>query len=488
MNPPRLSTASLPCLPSVVRRPAYDRAALGIGIAHLGLGAFHRAHQAVFTDERIAAGETDWGISGMSLRSPAVRNALAPQDGLYTVLERGPAGDSARIIGSVAEVLTVPEQPDRAMARLTDASTRIISLTVTEKAYCRAADGGLDHAHPDINRDLTGDAFPRSVPGLLVEALRRRRAAKAPPCTVLCCDNLPRNGETVGRLTEAFAMRRDPQLAAWIRTEVAFPSTMVDRIVPSTQDEDRAAVAALGYADAWPVVAEPFTQWVIEDRFSGPRPRWEAAGALLVDDVHVYELMKLRCLNGAHSTLAYLGALAGTETVSEAMAEPALAGFLSRLWREDLLPTLPATPGVDLSAYTAQLADRFRNPRIRHRLLQIAMDGSQKLPQRLLGPALERLRAGAMPRAIAIAVAGWMAFLLGADERGGQHEIDDPMSERLVMAARTAGRDATALSNALLAIRDIFPGELAEHEGFRREVRSALDALLTRGVRASLHS
>lgn len=486
MTPPRLSRHSLPQLRPGIRRPAYDPAATRIGIAHLGLGAFHRAHQAVYTDDRLAAGETGWGISGMSLRSPAVREALAPQDGLYTVLKRGPDGDAARIIGSIAEVLTVPETPERAMARLTDPATRIISLTVTEKAYGRAGDGGLDAAHPDIRHDLAGEAFPRSAPGLLVEALRQRRAAGAPACTILCCDNLPRNGETVSRIVAEFSARRDPGLAAWIGENVTFPSTMVDRIVPATRDEDRAAIAALGYEDAWPVVAEPFTQWVIEDRFAGPRPRWEEAGALLVGDVHAYELMKLRCLNGAHSSLAYLGALAGLETVSDAMAEPALAGFLPRLWREDVIPTLAPVPGVDLPTYTARLAERFRNPAIRHRLLQIAMDGSQKLPQRLLGPALARLRDGAMPHAIATAVAGWMAFLLGTDERGGTHGIDDPMGVRLSATARAAGRDAAALSQALFAIREVFPAELAEHEGFRDAVRETLGRLLAQGVRKTL--
>jgi fructuronate reductase len=263
---------------------------------------------------------------------------------------------------------------------------------------------------------------------------------------------------------------------------------MVDRIVPATTDADRAAIAALGYEDAWPIVAEPFSQWVIEDRFVRGRPEWEKAGALMVEDVHAYELMKLRCLNGAHSSLAYLGSLAGIETVSEAMAESLLADFLKVLWVRDVIPTLPPVPGIDLAAYTAQLEDRFRNPAIRHRLLQIAMDGSQKLPQRLLRPAAERLAQGEVPRRIALAVAAWMLFLLGEDEAGGSHRIDDPIGEKLSAIARGAGRDAAALSQALFALPEVFDPALAAHEGFRAAVREALALLLRDGVRGALRA
>jgi fructuronate reductase len=484
--PPRLSAALLDHLPASVRRPSYDRGRVSIGIAHLGLGAFHRAHQAVYTDDRLAAGELDWGIAGFSLRSSSVQQALAPQDGLYTVLERGPAGDVARVIGSVLETLTVPNAPEATLGRLADARTRIISLTVTEKAYCRDAGGALDTAHPDIRHDLAGTDAPRSVPGVLVAALCRRRQQGAPPVTLMTCDNLPDNGPTLARVVRDFASLRDPSLLGWLDDAVTFPATMVDRIVPATREEDRDSIAAMGYTDAWPVVAEPFSQWVVEDRFANGRPEWEAAGALMVRDVHAYELMKLRCLNGAHSTLAYLGAVAGIPTVSDAMAEPLLPAFLERLWREDIIPTLPAVPGVDLPAYTRQLQERFRNPAIRHRLSQIAMDGSQKLPQRLLKPALERLRQGAMPGHIALAVAAWMRFLLGEDEAGSSHAIDDPMGARLTAIARAAGRDATALSSALFALPEIFDPELAAHDGFCAAVRDALQGLLRSGVRDTL--
>lgn len=485
---PRLNAALLPSLPAGIRRPRHDRAALRTGMVHLGLGAFHRAHQAIYTEDRLEAGETDWGICGLSLRSPAVRNALAPQDGLYTVLTRAPDGDEARVVGSVLEALTVPERPDLALARMAAPATRIISLTVTEKAYCRDATGALDEAHPDIRADLAGGAPPQSVPGLLAAALRARADSGAGPVTLLCCDNLPDNGGTLARLLARFVALRDPGLAGWMADHVRCPATMVDRIVPATTEADRAAVAALGFADAWPVVAEPFSQWVVEDGFAAGRPRWEDAGALLVADVHAYELMKLRCLNGAHSSLAYLGAVAGLPTVSEAMAEPLLAAFLQRLWARDIIPTLSQVPGIDLPDYTAQLEGRFRNPAIRHRLLQIAMDGSQKLPQRLLRPAAERLARGEVPRAIALAIAAWMRFLLGVDEAGGTHAVEDPMGETLAGVARAAGRDADALSAALFALPEIFEPALAAHAQFRAAVRDSLALLLRDGVRPALRA
>jgi fructuronate reductase len=487
MGAPRLHEQALAGLPAAVARPAYDRRSVSCGIVHLGLGAFHRAHQAVYTDDRLEAGESAWGIVGMSIRSPDVRNALAPQDALYTVLQRGPDGDRARIIGSVLDVITVPDDPDGAMRRLTDPDVRIVSLTVTEKAYCQdAATGTLDEYHPGIAADLETVAFPSTVPGLLAEALRRRRDTGAGGVTILVCDNLPSNGETVARIVGRFAALRDPPLAEWIANETAFPCTMVDRIVPATTAADRAVIAQLGYEDAWPVVAEPFSQWVIEDRFVRGRPAWEDAGAEIVQDVRPYELMKLRALNGAHSSLAYLGTVAGLETVADAIADPAFRPFLRALWNDDLVPTIPTVSGMDLSGYTAELVTRFSNPAIRHRLLQIAMDGSQKLPQRLLQPALDRLRQGAMPRHIALVVAAWMRFLLGRDELGRGYEISDPLAARLVTLATDTGGNAEAFADALFGMREIFDLTLADHVGFRMEVLNHLRSLLAHGVRWTL--
>lgn len=484
---PRLCDRLVADLPPQVSRPAYDRRNVRSGIVHLGLGAFHRAHQAVYTDDRLAAGELDWGIVGLSPRSPEVSHALTPQDGLYTVLQRSPDGDHARVVGAVLEALTVPENPERAMAHLIDPRTRIISLTVTEKAYCQdAATGTLDETHPGIVADLRMDRFPSTVPGLLVEALRRRRDTGAGRCTILVCDNLPSNGDTVARIVGRYANLCDPKLGDYIANDIVFPCTMVDRMVPATTNSDRLTIEQFGYRDAWPVVAEPFSQWVIEDRFAAGRPRWEEAGASMVTDVRPFELMKLRALNGAHSSLAYLGGVAGFETVADAMAEPALAGFLRDLWDCDLLPTIPAIAGMDLPAYTTQLDERFRNPAMRHRLQQIAMDGSQKLPQRLLRPAVDRLQHGQTPVRIALVVAAWMRYLLRQDERGNAYEISDPLAGRLVTLAAAAGRNAEALAGALFGVQEVFNSTLTGHADFRKQVVQHLEGLLVHGVLPTL--
>ncbi|MBP2290693.1 mannitol dehydrogenase family protein [Azospirillum rugosum] len=484
----RLNTARLAALPQTVQRPAYDRSKVTPGILHIGLGAFCRAHLAVYTDDAIAAGDTDWGIIGADPLSPAIRDALEPQDNLYTLLVRGADGDAPRVVGSFLEALVIPEEPERVLDRMLDPRVRIVTLTVTEKGYCQdAATGALDEAHPAIVADLAGTTAPRSVPGLLVEGLKRRCDAGMEPFTVLCCDNLPQNGKTVRRIVTRFAELRDPVLGRFIAERVAFPCTMVDRITPATRDEDKVAVAAaLGCEDAWPVVTEPFRQWVIEDDFPLGRPRWEEVGALLVEDVHAYEVMKLRCLNGAHTALAYLGVVSGIETISDAMRDPQLPSVIRRLWDEDLIPTLPPIPGVDPARYTAALEERFRNPALRHRTIQISSDGSQKLPPRLLEAALEHVRGGRTPRFIALAVAAWMRFTLEETEKGAAYEIADPLAARLRAAVASAGRDATALAGTLFAIDDIFAPELVADAGFGLAVVAALDSLLTKGCRATL--
>lgn len=486
--PLRLSNATLNALPAATERPRYDRSKVAPGIVHLGLGAFSRSHLGVYTDEAIAAGDRDWGIVGVDTMSTALRDALAPQDDLYTVLVRAAGGDTTRVVGSLVEVMAAPADPEAVLTRMVDPATRIVTLTVTEKGYCQdAATGTLDEAHPMIVADLASGAAPRSVPGLLTEALRRRREAGRPPFTVLCCDNLPRNGDTARRVVTRFAERRDPELGAWVAANVSFPRTMVDRITPATQPEDKAAVAAaIGLEDACPVVTEPFLQWVVEDRFPLGRPRWEVAGALMVDDVTAYEEMKLRCLNGAHSTLAYLGVVLDVETISDAMSDPHLPNIIRRLWDEDVVPTLPPIPGIDPVAYTRALEERFRNPALRHKTLQISSDGSQKLPPRLLNPALERVREGKTPRMIALAIAAWMRFQLGVTETGVGHAIADPLAARLGAIAAAAGRDADRLAQGLFGVSDIFDPELVADPPFRSAVVETLRGMLTDGVRAAL--
>jgi fructuronate reductase len=384
----------------------------------------------------------------------------------------------------VRKLLVGPEDPGALLAAMCDPGTRIVSLTVTEKGYCHdPATGELDQNHADIRADLLAPDTPRSAPGFLVEALRRRRAAGTPPFTVLCCDNLPANGETVRRVLAGLGRLRDPVLGDFIRNEVAFPSTMVDRIVPATTDADRAMVRmAITLDDAWPVMTEPFTQWVIEDSF-GPlgRPRLEDSGAQLVANVAPFELMKLRLLNGSHSTLAYLGYLAGYATVAETMADGAFARLVERLMAE-VTETLPVAPGADVGRYRAALIDRFRNPALKHRTWQIAMDGSQKLPQRLLGTARDRLADGAPLGLVALGVAGWMRYVTGTDEAGQPIEVKDPLAARLRNIADAAGPVAEKLAPALMAVTEIFGEDLPRDPRFAEPVKAALAKLFADGA------
>jgi fructuronate reductase len=484
----RLSSSTLAQLPADIARPRYELDAVRVGIVHLGVGAFHRAHQAVYVDDRLAAGERDWAICGASLRSPETRDALAPQDGLYALAVRAADGERLRVVGALRSLLVAPEDPEALLRAMSNPAVRIVSLTVTEKGYCHdPATGTLREDHPDVVADLASPARPRSAPGFLVEALRRRRADGAAPFTVLCCDNLPANGHTVGCVVTRFAALRDKDLARWIEDAVAFPSTMVDRIVPATTDADRAAVAArLGLDDAWPVVTEPFTQWVVEDRFASGRPRLEEAGAELVADVAPYELMKLRLLNGSHSTLAYLGYLAGYETIAETMTDPAFARLVRGLMDEEVTPTLKVPPGADLAGYKRSLLERFANPALKHRTWQIAMDGSQKLPQRLLGTVRERLAAGAPIDRLALAVAAWMRYAAGSDERGQPIDVRDPLAERLGRIGRESGLVAERLAPAYLAIREIFGDDLPTDPRFTEPVTRALAALIEHGAKKTV--
>lgn len=482
----RLSAATLSQLPAAVARPTYDRAALATGIVHLGVGAFHRAHQAVYTEAAIAAGDPRWGILGASLRAADTRDALAPQDGLYALAVRDAASEKLSVIGALKSVLVAPENPAALLAAMCDPAVKIVSLTVTEKGYCHdPARGELKADHPDIVHDLADPGAPRSAPGFLIEALARRRAAGVAPFTVLTCDNLPANGETVHRVVTGLARLRDASLADFVASEVAFPSTMVDRIVPATTDDDRDHVAQeLGLRDAWPIVTEPFIQWVVEDRFPLGRPDWR--GVDFVADVAPFETMKLRLLNGAHSSIAYLGCLAGWEFVSTAMADADLARHIRALMDEEAGPSLRLPAGFDVEAYKGALIQRFRNPALKHRTAQIAMDGSQKLPQRLLAPIRDRLAAGAPIRRLALGVAAWMAYVTGRGEAGETFDVKDPLAADLKRRAESAGRSAPSLARALAGVEAIFGADLPADPRFLDAVIAALEALLTKGARATL--
>ena len=483
----RLSPDQLAELPADVVRPAYERSATRVGIVHLGVGAFHRAHQAVYVDDRLAAGETDWAICGASLRAADTSDALNPQRGLYTLAVRSGRDERLRVIGALRRILLAPRNPEALIEAMSDPAVCIVSLTVTEKGYCHdPATGALREDHPDIKADLSHPREPRTAPGFLAEALRRRREARTPPFTVLCCDNLPSNGKTVARVVARYAALLDADLARFVENEVVFPSTMVDRIVPATTDSDRTAISRrLGLEDAWPVVTEPFTQWVIEDRFGTGRPRLEDAGADLVADVAPYELMKLRLLNGSHSTLAYLGYLAGYETVSDVMRDDDFAVFMRDMMDREIAPTLAVPVGADLDGYKRLLLARFANPTLHHRTWQIAMDGSQKLPQRLLATIRDRLREAAPIAHLAVGVAAWMRYVTGIDEHGRTIDVRDPMSRELKALADQAGPVAARLAPALLGVGAIF-GDLPRDPRFVSAVADALAQIFDKGVRRTV--
>jgi fructuronate reductase len=438
-------------------RPRTPRPATGI--VHLGLGAFFRAFGCVYVADAMQAAGGDWGIVGVSLRSPDTRDALKPQDWAYTSVTLTPDGPQTRVIDVLNDVLVAPEDPQAVLDAMFDPAVRIVSLTVTEKGYCHnPATGALNMGHPDILYDLTHN-LPRSAPGYLVRALQQRHAAGIAPFTVLTCDNLPHNGALVRGVVLDMARRIDPALADWIAENGRFPATMVDRITPATTDEDIKTVETLtGLHDAAPVMHEPFRQWAVQDDFvNGDRPDLAAAGAQLVDDVAAFEDMKLRMLNGTHSALAYLGYLAGHETISDTVADPAFAAYVRHCW-EEIMPAVAAPPGVDLTDYADALFDRYANPAIRHRTWQIAMDGSQKLPQRLLGTLRANLDAGRDSPALCLAVAGWMRYVAGKDEAGQPIDVRDPLADLL---RDTATDSATGTVAALLSLDQIFPADLA---------------------------
>jgi fructuronate reductase len=464
----RLSQALLHRLPAGIGRPAYERSAVMPGVVHIGVGAFHRAHQAAWFDELLAHGDRRWGIRGLSLRSPAAEQALGAQDGLYTLVERSADVETVRVRGAIMGVITAAGREREAIDAL--AAADLVSLTITEKGYApEPADSGA----------------PTTAAGFLAQALDRRRSFGLAPFTVLSCDNLDDNGPRIRALVLEAAVRIDPGLSAWIDRRGAFPSSMVDRITPATTLDEKAALEAqLGYRDDAIVTAEHFRQWVIEDQFAGPRPDFAAVGVQVVSDVIPWQAAKLRLLNAAHSALAYLGALAGFTYVHEAIGWPPMRAYVRRLWAE-AASTLTPTPGLDLGAYQDDLLKRFDNPHLSHRLTQIAMDGSQKLPPRLLVTAEQRLADGRPIDALALAVAAWMRWQLGIDEAGVAFTVQDPRGADLARALSGAATPAEMVA-ALVAQRAIFNPALAADPVFADSLTRSLETLLNKGSRASV--
>lgn len=469
---------------SEIAVPKYNRQEIKPGIVHLGIGAFHRAHQAWYTEAVLNKYGGDWSIIGCSLRSAGVRDQLAEQDGLYTLVERGPQGEKFQVIGAVNSVVVGPEDPQALIAQMAQDNIKIVSLTVTEKGYCHdPATGDLNLAHPDIVHDLQNLQQPKSAIAYIVAALNQRKENGVQPFTALSCDNLPNNGNVLCKVVQQFAEKVDPALAAWIKSNVSFPNTMIDRIVPATTEADRERFeSSTGYRDEGIVLAEPFSQWVIEDKFCNARPEWEKVGALLVHDVDVYEKMKLRLLNGSHSTLAYCGYLAGKETVSEVMKEPAFVKLATVFMDREAGETLEVPTGFNIQNYKQELRERFANPGLRHRTWQIAMDGSQKLPQRLLGTLRDQLAGKGHIDILCIAVAAWMRYVSAVDEKGQPIDVQDPFAAKLKACHEQHQGDVKAVVKAIVSLREIFGEDLAKSEQFVHGVSAWLERFYERGV------
>ncbi len=481
----RLGLGSLAQVPTEAR-PRVDPRSLGSGILHLGLGAFHRAHQAVYTEDAIAAAGGDWGIVGVAPRSRDVLERLAAQDRLYSVLSLDADRAVPRVVGVHTELVHAAGDPESVLARLADPAIRVVTFTVTEKAYGTGSGNGWTSGTGPHGQGAAPD--PGGVMSLLVRGLIRRAGAGAGPIALVSCDNLPGNGHVLRRVVhERLALAGQDDVLAWVGEEVGFPTTMVDRIVPATTPEllERAG-ALLGVSDAAPVCAEPFRQWVIEDDFPGGRPAWDRAGAVLTDDVEPWERMKLRALNSLHSALAYLGALAGVETIAEALRLPGATDLLRRFVDEDIAPTLAPPPGQDARTYADTVLERFANPALGHRTLQVAMDGTQKLPQRLIGTITDRRQAGASPRWAALVLSGWMRFVRGRADDGGPLPLNDPLADTLRAAVRAAPDTPEGLAGALLGVSAVIPPELADDEELRTLVISWLRVLDRHGVRGAL--
>ncbi|MDM2748538.1 fructuronate reductase [Citrobacter sp. Cs237] len=484
-----MTTIASAILPDSVRTPQYDRSRLASRIVHFGFGAFHRAHQALLTDRVLNAQGGDWGICEISLFSgDRLMSQLRAQDHLYTVLEKGANGNQAIVIGAVHECLNAKlDSLTAIIGKFCEPQVAIVSLTITEKGYCiDPATGTLDLTHPRIRHDIDSPGEPHSAPGILVEALSRRRERGLLPFTVLSCDNIPDNGHVVKNAVLGMAEKRDPALAMWIREHVSFPGTMVDRIVPAATDETLDEISrALGVADPCGISCEPFIQWVIEDRFVAGRPAWETAGVQLVTDVRPWEEMKLRMLNGSHSFLAYLGYLSGFQHISECMQDEAFREAAYQLMMREQAPTLSITD-VDLQRYAGSLIARFANPALKHKTWQIAMDGSQKLPQRMLAGVRIHLERGSAWPLLALGIAGWMRYVCGVDDAGAPIDVRDPLSDKIRLLVANVGENEKVAN--LLTLQEVFGSDLPKNPVFVQAIETAWQHLARHGAHQAVIS
>ncbi|MGY1855941.1 mannitol dehydrogenase family protein [Modestobacter sp. SYSU DS0290] len=477
-----LTEQALPLLAGRVRVPTYDRTALTPAVVHFSVGGFHRAHQLVYFDDLAEQGDTDWGVVGVGLHSPAMRDALRPQDHLYTVVERSCEGERARVVGSLVDYHFAPDSPETVLAVLTDERTRLVTMTVTGTAY--RVDPATGEFVPDeaVRADLADPHRPASLFGYIVEALDRRRRAGRPPFTVLSCDNLQRNGEIARAAVVGYAQLRDESLARWIDRHVSFPGSMVDRITPRTSLQDRIALASrTGVDDRWPVITEPFSQWVLEDSFCNGRPPLEQVGVQFADDVAGHELIKTRLLNASHSALGHLGVLAGHRYVHEVMADPVLRRYATQLMAAEIGPLLTAPAGVDLADYQTRLLRRFADPAIGDRLERLCRRGSSKVALHVLPSVRTGLAQGRPTELLTVAVAGWCRYVRGTDLQGGELAVEDELADELRRLARAGGTDP----RPLLGLHPVF-GDLATDPVFVAALTRALQDLEADGVRVTV--
>lgn len=483
----RLNSENLGKLPDEVKVPLYDRGELRQHTVHIGVGGFHRAHQAVYLDDLLAhKGNERWGECGIGVMSSddRMRDVLEGQDFLYTVVERSASEQSARVIGSLVDYVYVPESREKAIERMAASETRIVSLTITEGGYfIDEGTGDFLAGHPDIQYDLQHPTEPITSMGLIAEALRRRRERGLPPFTIMSCDNLQGNGHIVQKVLLELTGLGNPALQQWIAENVAFPNSMVDRITPVTAPADIAFVAErFRLDDAWPVVTEPFRQWVIEDTFCNGRPQWEKVGAQLVTDVAPYEIMKMRLLNGSHLAMAYLGALHGFTYVHEIMQDPLFVTFIQE-FMEEVTPVVPNIPGVSVAEYKASLIERFSNPTINDQVTRICSEGSAKIPKWLLPSISELLEQRGPVHLLSLVVASWILYLgRGLDERGRPLNIIDARCHELTALAKRAATDP----RPMLAVQSIFGEKLPSNEKFVKSVESSLRMLARSGVDATV--
>jgi mannitol 2-dehydrogenase len=487
--PQPLNAQTLAYWSARVEAPSYDRDLVTPGVVHIGVGGFHRAHQAMYLDRLMNKGQAmEWGICGVGVMAAdrKMAEALDAQDGLYTlVLKHSDGTYEPRVIGSIVEYLFAPDDPEAVIEKMAAPSTRIVSLTVTEGGYnISDITGEFNAANPDVDRDLAPGAVPRTTFGLITEALRRRRERGVVPFTVMSCDNLQGNGHLAKRAFVTFARLRDAELGDWVEREVRFPNCMVDRITPVTTDADRAEVTErFGIEDRWPVVCEPFTQWVLEDAFTAGRPPLEDAGVQVVADVEPYELMKLRLLNASHQALCYFGYLCGYRLVHEAAQDPLFQTFLLGYMDEEGTPTLPPVPGVDLAEYKHTLIERFSNPEVRDTIARLCAESSDRIPKWLLPVIRAQLATGGEIRRSAAIVASWARYAEGVDEYGEPIEVVDRLADSLIPLARRQRADP----EAFIANRQLF-GDLVDDDRFRAAYLSSLASLHARGARATLES